>query len=159
MIDICGKCFPDIDQSILNNPESGCGKNCSLKEVSSQDLRLNTEDTNEFQLVQGLLVMLFDSYGPRIPDCCKNCNKVGFCTTSSSISSIAKMLIVQLVISGYDPLINKSRKLIPNLQVDDTVTFEKLNIYGIIWHQGANASSGHYVCMFNVNDKMFFFCK
>ena len=52
--------------------------------------------------------------------CCGNCNKVGFCTTSSSVSGIVEILIVQLVIF-YDPMNNRSRKLIPNLKVDGTL--------------------------------------
>ena len=32
-----------------NNPDAGCGSNCSLKEVSSQDLRLDVEYINELQ--------------------------------------------------------------------------------------------------------------
>ena len=51
-IHILDKCFPNIDQSIFQNnvtvstiygntgnPESGCGSNCSLKELNTQGLR------------------------------------------------------------------------------------------------------------------------
>lgn len=48
---------------------------------------------------------------------------------------------------------NRSRKLILNLKVDDTLTFfERLNTYGIIWHQRPKTSSGHYTYTFEVTD-------
>ena len=60
LIHILCKFFLDIDQSIFqnkviesticedtNNPESGCGSSCSLKEVISQVIRLDVEDTHE----------------------------------------------------------------------------------------------------------------
>ena len=73
--------FDMICDNVKLQSESGCGSNCSLKEVSSQDLRLDVEDTNELKSVQGLLDRLFDSNGWRIPDsCCENFNKVGFST-------------------------------------------------------------------------------
>ena len=77
-----------------------------------------------------------------IPDyCCENCNKVAFCTTSSSVSNIAEMLIFQLVIFRYNSSNNRSRKLILNLKIDDTVTlFETSTVHGIILHQGSKAS-------------------
>ena len=52
---------------------------------------------------------------------------------------------------------NRNRKLIPNLKIEGTIVlFKKLNILGIIWHQRANAISGHYTCTFKVIDKWFF---
>ena len=109
--------------------------------------------------MQGLLDSLVNSHGWRIPDYqCEICNKVGFCATSTSVSNIAKILIGQLAIFRYDPMNNRSRELIPNLMIDDTVTlFVKLSIHGIIWHHGPNVSSGHYTGTFKVNGKCF--CK
>ena len=90
-----------------NNPESGCGSIFSLKEVISQDSRLDIQDTNELQSVQSLRHRLFDSHGRGIPDCCcENCIKDGFCTISTSVSDIDKFLIVQLLIFRYDPMNN-----------------------------------------------------
>lgn len=54
---------------------------------------------------------------------------------------------------------NRSRKLILNLKVDDTLTFfERLDTYGIIWHQRPKTSSGHYTYTFEVTDG-WFLCK
>ena len=129
-----------------NNPESGWGSNCLSKEVISQGIRLDVEHIDELQSLQGLLDWLFDSHDWRIPDYqCESCNKVGFCTTSISASNIVEVLIVQLEIFRYT-MNNRSRKLIPNLRIVDTVTlFEKLNIQGIMWHHGPNITSmaGH----------------
>ena len=51
---------------------------------------------------------------------------------------------------------NRSRKLIPSLTIDDTITlFEKLNIHGIMLDQGVNDNSGHCTCGFIVNDNGF----
>lgn len=121
-----------------NNPESGCGSIFSLKEVISQDSRLDIQDTNELQSVQSLRHRLFDSHGRGIPDCCcENCIKDGFRTISTSVSDIGKFLIVQLPIFRYDPMNNRIRELIPNLRITwKKVTLsEKLNIHGIIWYQ------------------------
>ena len=121
-----------------NNPESGCGSIFSLKEVISQDSRLDIQDTIELQSVQSLRHRLFDSHGRGIPDCCcENCIKDGFCTISTSVSDIGKFLIVQLPIFRYDPMNNRIRELIPNLRITwKKVTLsEKLNIHGIIWYQ------------------------
>ena len=72
-----------------------------------------------------------------MPDyCCENCNQVGFCSISSSASNIAKIFVLQLVLFRYDPMNNRSRKLMPNLKINDTVTCE-----GIIQYQGPNACS------------------
>ena len=61
------------------------------------------------------------------------------------------MLIVQLVLFKYYPKNKRSRKMIPNLKIDDTITlFEKLNVHGIIRCQGPNASRA------KVNDKWVF---
>ena len=44
----------------------------------------------------GLLDTVFDSHSQRVQDyCCENCGNVGFCTTFSSVSSIAERLICQ----------------------------------------------------------------
>ena len=52
---------------------------------------------------------------------------------------------------------SRSRKPIPNLKIDGIITlFKNSDTYGMIWHQGANASSGHLICTFKVNDECIF---
>ena len=106
----------------------------------------------------GLLDTVFDSHSQRVQDyCCENCGNVGFCTTFSSVSSIAERLIMQLVIFRYNPMNKRSRKRIPNIKTDNMVTlFKKLNNLSIQWNQGPSTRYGHYTCMFKVNDKGFF---
>ena len=119
----------------------------------------DVEETNKLQSGQELLYRLFDFYGPKISDdCCENCNKVDFCTTSGSVSNNTEILTVQKEWSRYDPMNSRIRKLIPNLKIEDTIAFEHYskNIHGIIWHQEANAIRGHYTCTFKVNGKWIF---
>lgn len=101
---------------------------------------MDVEDTLELQSAQGLLYRFLNSHGWRMADhCCEHCNMFGFCTTSISVSNIVEMLIVQLVIFRYDPMNNWSRKHIPNLKINDTITsFKKLNIHGVTLDQGAS---------------------
>ena len=110
----------------IHNLESGCGSNFLLNVINSKDLRLDIRmqtSSNQCKV-----------YLTRIPDyCCENCNKVHVCTTSSPVSNIVEMLMVQLVIFRYDPINNRSRNLIPNLKIDDTAALiEKSSILGIM---------------------------
>ena len=79
-----------------SNPDTGYCSNFSLKEVNSKYLRLDVDDTNKPQSVQGLLDNLFNSHGWRIPDC--SCEKFDFCTHLVQFQG----LIFQLVIFEYD---------------------------------------------------------
>ena len=74
---------------------------------------------------------------------CENCNKKGFCTISSSITHIADVLIIQLIIFRY--IGGTTKKVIPSVIIDNEIrVFDDLTLQGIIWHHGYNANTGHY---------------
>ena len=154
------KCYPDnVDNSMFqvamhestvcqiigDRPDTGCNNNCAENDVLSQVLALDIDDnTDDDQSIQELINKLVDPHGKELPDYrCENCNKRGFCTISSSITHIADVLIIQLIIFQY--IGGTTRKVIPSFIIDNEIrVFDDLTLQGIIWHHGYNANCGHY---------------
>ena len=59
------------------------------------------------------------------------CNKKGCCTKSTSITDINDIFIIQLIIFSYDRLGN-TRKIIPNLIIDQEIRFDLFALHGVI---------------------------
>ena len=138
-----------VCQMIGDRFDTGCNNNSAENDVLSQILALDIdENIVEDQSIQELV----DPHRNHLPDYrCENCNKKGFCTISSSITHIADVLSIQLIIFRY---VNRTvRKVFPFVIIDNEIRlFDDQTLQGIIWHHGNNANCGHYSTSVIVDD-------
>ena len=86
---------------------------------------------------------------------CDNCHSLGSCTKGYYVTDISDVLIIQLVIFKFTN--GRMKKVIPSLCIDEEITIfgSTMTLDGVIYHEGNQPNSGHYVSGVKVNERWF----
>ena len=88
------------------------------------------------------------------------CEKQGCNGTNASktlrLTGFSDILVIQLKIFSFDDHM-QSRKLKPSINLDDQISYYgiAMNLFGVIYHGGNRANSGHYTSALKVHGKWF----
>ncbi|XP_066911966.1 uncharacterized protein [Clytia hemisphaerica] len=96
--------------------------------------------------------MVNDPYGEFLQEAyeCSHCPVRTVAKKFRTLFNVSNVLVIQLVIFGFDQNTFVSKKLAPNLNVEtqfDNVLLGKLHLQAIVYHHGNSANSGHYTAV------------
>ena len=130
-------------------------------------LKLDTNDADSFGSVQLLLDRYLSDEGSLskeyqcrgeligrelLPGVDPGCQQTGRCREYNRLTVKGDVLIIQLKMFDYDIISNQPRKRTPNIIIDEELRcFDTYELFGIVWHSGDSANSGHYVSNVKVN--------
>ena len=119
----------DLYQSLICETPNCTYKSEGNDTIKRFDLPVELQETRTTQTVSSLLNQYKHIHGTFASDYkCDGCKKVGTCTKLDQISEVSDVLIINLLIFKYDKNTHTTRKIFPNLKIDN-----EINDFRVSW--------------------------